>query len=465
MTEKLKQSRYNHFVKLGNGKRLAFNAMSCGLGEMDDKHYQMFVQLANGNKNNGDPKSKKLLKDLKKGGFLIPEDVDELDALRAGHYRARFGSQGFGLTIIPTLNCNFACDYCYEDKKIHSLPPDKGGLMSAEVCDNIVNLCGKEIAENSSFSVTWYGGEPLLACNVIGNLSERFIKICESKKSRYFAGMITNGYLLSKKNLDFLIKNKVTFLQVTIDGPKEVHDKRRPLKSGRGTYDRILSNLSHITKKTPMTVSIRINIDKRNQDNITGLLTDLKQRGFHQQKNFSTYFGHTVHYHNSCPDIASQCMATEEFSHFMIDANRMAIKMGFPVSVFPQLMIGSCAAVGSRGAVIEPKGRIQNCWNTVGRKDAETGELSPKGIGYNNNYIKWLGWTPFMDDCKSCDILPLCMGGCPYKSLYDKVGRTTSTRCSSWKYNLKSMLAVAKLAQDKNLLLLPPSRITKGGEE
>nr|MBN2277570.1 4Fe-4S cluster-binding domain-containing protein [candidate division Zixibacteria bacterium] len=463
--EKLKASRYNHFVESEDGKMLAFNALSCGLAEMDRESYKRYQDLAAGNGHITDDEPDELLKNLKKGGFLIPEDFEELDALRAGHYRARFGNNGFGLTIVPTLNCNFACDYCYENKEIHSLPPDQGGMMSQEVCDNIVKLCEKEIAKNSAFTATWYGGEPMLACDVIGYLSERFISICESQKSQYYAGMITNGYLLSKKNLDFLIKNKITFLQITIDGPREVHNKRRPLKSGGGTFDRILSNLTYITDKTPMTVSIRINIDKRNQNKIAELLADLKQHGLHQQKNFSIYFGHTVNYYNSCPDITSQCMATEEFSHFMIDAWKLAADMGFIITILPEVQISTCGAVKTNSAVIEPDGSVQNCWNTIGSSKAKTGVVRHDGFTFNNNHIKWLGWSPFTKMCESCSILPLCMGG-PYNWIYSKkITTQQNIKCATWKYNLKSMLVVANYALQKKLLHIPLTPNLKGGEK
>ncbi len=357
MTESLKASRYNHFVKLENGQRLAFNAMTCGLGEMDEVNYGKYLKLAEGNGDGFPEDCEKLLADLKKGGFLIPENADELDALRAGHYRARFGNNGFGLTIIPTLNCNFACDYCYEDKSIHSLPADQGGVMSDEVCDNIIKLCEERINEKSAFTVTWYGGEPMLAKDIIARLSKMFKAICDSKESKYHAGMITNGYLLTRKNIDFLIKNSVTFLQVTIDGPPEVHDRRRPLKSGGGTYDRIMENLGFITEDLPLTVSIRINIDKRNADNIPELLEDFKRRGLHRKKNISTYFGHVTQFNNSCSDISSQCLVTRQFSEFLVKANQHAIKQGFKVSIFPQISIGTCGAVSSGGFVVEPAAR------------------------------------------------------------------------------------------------------------
>ena len=181
MTEKLKPSRYNHFVDIGKSKRLAFNALSCGLGEMDDENYHKYLQLTGNNGNSDCENCEELLKDLKMGGFLINEDLDELDGIRATHYKMRFGNNSFGLTLIPTYNCNFACDYCYENSELHSMSPKEGSVMSDEVCNNIVKLCEKEISEKSTFAVTWYGGEPLLAKQIIEKLTKEFVRICEEK--------------------------------------------------------------------------------------------------------------------------------------------------------------------------------------------------------------------------------------------------------------------------------------------
>jgi len=456
MSEKLKASRYNHFVKLDNGNRLAFNAMTCGLGEMDEAKYREYKRMINGNGGGNRPLDPELLEDLKRGGFLIPDDLDELDVLRAGHYRARFGTNGFGLTIIPTLRCNFACDYCYENKNIHSLPAEDGGVMSDEVCENIAGLCEKRIQEDSTFTVTWYGGEPMLAKDVIARLTRKITEVCKSKNAKYHAGMITNGHLLNMKNIVFLIKNKVSFIQVTIDGPREIHDKRRPLKSGRGTFDRIMKNISYITDEVPIRVSIRINIDNRNKDDYRILLKEFKARNFHKQKNISVYFGHVIEYNNSCPDISSHCLITEHYSNFLVDANRYAVDQGFKVSIFQQTMIGSCGAVASGTAVIEPTGRIQNCWNAVGNEEMKTGRLTPDGIEMTQNCIKWLGWTPFRKECESCGVLPICMGACPYISIYKKdMLNKEAVGCSTWKYNISTMLPLIKTAKAQKLLIEP----------
>ena len=461
MTEKLKPSRYNHFVDTGNRKRLAFNAMSCGLAEMDTESYETYEALANGNGDGIDrEKHAEFIENLKKGGFLVPVDVDELDAIRAGHYQARFGNKGFGLTLIPTYNCNFACDYCYENSEMHSMSPKDGSVMSDEVIDNIVKLCEQRIEPKSAFAVTWYGGEPLLGKHIIDRLTKEFIRICDEKESEYHAGIITNGYLLSKQNLDFLIDSRVSFAQVTIDGPREVHDKRRCLKSGGPTYDRIMRNLDNIDDDKGLRVAIRINVDKRNENRLSELLEDLKRRGINERKNVSLSFGQVFHVSGSCPDISTTCMVTPEFSDFLVEAYKTAIDMGFRQTNYPTRMLGNCGAIGSGSALIEPNGNIQNCWETVGHEDKRTGILGPDGIKYEDNYLKWMGWTPFSEECTSCDVLPICMRGCPYRSVYP----TSMDKCVSWKYNLTRVLPLMKLARERQLLSIPQdacSRETK----
>ncbi len=72
---------------------------------------------------------------------------------------------GVGLTICTTMGCNFDCPYCFENHK--------AGKMSAEVQDDVVALAERmlDAAQRKALSVTWFGGEPLLAPDVIEALS------------------------------------------------------------------------------------------------------------------------------------------------------------------------------------------------------------------------------------------------------------------------------------------------------
>ena len=69
--------------------------------------------------------------------------------------------------------------------------------------------------------------------------------------------------ILLRKTLAILKKCDVTKLQITIDGIEEIHDKRRPLQNGKGTYKRIMDNLTNL-KDELIPVSLRINTDREN---------------------------------------------------------------------------------------------------------------------------------------------------------------------------------------------------------
>lgn len=90
---------------------------------------------------------------------------------------------------------------------------------------------------------------------------------------------------------------------------------------------------------------------------------------------------------------------------------------------------------------MEPSGTVQSCWNAVGIEKYRIGTLCQGELKLENNYFRWQGWTPFRDECTECSILPLCMGGCPYKSLYpEEVGSIEHNSCTYWKFNLERML-------------------------
>ena len=81
-----------------------------------------------------------------------------------------------------------------------------------------------------SLSVAWFGGEQLLAADVIESLSKRLMAPAEEKGVDYRASIITNAYLLTQDVIDMLSAVKVTSAQVTIDG---LCDDARHRVSGR----------------------------------------------------------------------------------------------------------------------------------------------------------------------------------------------------------------------------------------
>jgi uncharacterized protein len=458
-TRRWKASRYNHFVPTDDGNVLAFNALACGLAQMDRQSYETYQKVSNGEITDYSQIPTELFDKLKEGNFLIPDTRDEIRRIKANHYMARFSHRGLGLTIIPTLECNFACDYCYEPDNPDAARVSDRENMREEVQDSLARIAKSTLSQGTKLGVTWYGGEPLLALEVIESLTERLIRACEERQAEYRAAIITNGYLFTPEVSRRLMDLRVSSAQITIDGPEEVHNARRPLIGKGPTYRTITENLKKLPEDIPFTVSIRVNVDERNQAYIPSLLQDLKKLGLHDRKNISMYFGRVAAYSCACRDVIEHCMVTKEFAVRELEFYQEAMKLGFAIRSYPGNLIGSCGAVGTGGFVVEPDGTLQSCWTLVGRKDKRVGEMVGSTIQFNDNRDKWLSWSPFdKKGCVDCSILPLCMGGCPYECLFrTELPVQNKSTCAPWKYNLEEMMKFTHEA-NKLGLFIPPKR-------
>jgi uncharacterized protein len=274
-----KISRYNHFQIWQNGYRIAFNAFTGSLALMTDENYMAYLGLAakmadGGNGASLSSPEQELLKQLEFGHFMYPDQSDEYQTLKFVHGSARYDRSQLGLTVAPTLACNMACPYCYEG--------NKSGKMTPEIVDSIVGFVDKRAQTLEKVDINWYGGEPLLAMDVIETLSHRLIDLGKEKQYNYTSSIVSNGYLLNKEIVDRLVALKVSVCQVTLDGPARLHNVKRPLKNGKESFQTIVDNIRYACTK--MLISVRINIDKTfDTPVIAELLVELKQAGIQQR--------------------------------------------------------------------------------------------------------------------------------------------------------------------------------------
>lgn len=125
-----KASRYNHFI-MHNNSVIAYNARTNALAELEKEIYESFKKCSSNHFKGMDTS---LLDSLEYGGFIVDEDINELDIVKHNMYLSRFSTQQLGLTIAPTSNCNFRCPYCYEKDVLRS------SKMNDETANGIVNL-------------------------------------------------------------------------------------------------------------------------------------------------------------------------------------------------------------------------------------------------------------------------------------------------------------------------------------
>ena len=68
-------------------------------------------------------------------------------------------------------------------------------------------------------------------------------KICDSNGCKLQTDFVTNGYLLTEAMIINMKEFGTYALQITVDLNKSIHDKRRILANGEGSYDVIIDNI------------------------------------------------------------------------------------------------------------------------------------------------------------------------------------------------------------------------------
>lgn len=369
--------------------------------------------------------------DLVKGGYLVPREFDEVGYLKFRNKASRFNSKSLGLTVLTTTDCNLRCVYCYE-----SLRKEK---MGDRVAADLVNFVKMQIRGGiKSVSITWYGGEPLMCYSKIDELSKKLIRLTKRHKVFYDASIITNGLLLTRERARRLKKLRVTFAQITLDGPPEVHDARRPTARG-GSFDRIVENIK--ASADLLDISIRCNVDRSNVGQTRELVDVLTKMKLQEKVNlyfapvhdsFNVKSAVCKNYGKGCREIYS----FKEFAPIEIELSAYAENNGFRIDDPPTRRFNSCAADSMNSFVVEPDGSLYKCWEHVGMKEESIGSLTD-GIILNRTALKWYNYDPFtINMCKKCKILPVCMGWCPVRLLEDQSQRS----CQTMRFNLVSNL-------------------------
>ena len=435
----MKLSKYNFFYTLSENTKetLIYNSRTNALAFIKNENLPL-IQVPQDK-----PiviKDEELKSNLLSGGFIVDKDINELDLLKLKLLSSRFNTKGLGLTIAPTLDCNFRCIYCYEKNSLHQQ------YMSNEVQERVFSFINKQADTLKNLSISWYGGEPLLALDVIENLSNKIIKLCSEKNINYQASIITNGYNLTKAYALKLKELNITSGQVTIDGTAEIHNSRRPLADGSKTFNTIIKNVKDCAEILNLT--IRINTDKENAPKTDELLNILMQQGLKGKVGVYLGFVDTI---NDCYE-DSKCFTREGSSKLNFANEIKLIKKGFNKDIshrYPRLYANSCGADCINAFVIAPDGLLYKCWNDIGIKEYAIGNIDTdsKAQKYNrslfNTYMTYV--APDDPQCSKCKLLPICMGGCPNIRV-----KNNKNNCSEYMYNLEQYLVeCARTAEAK----------------
>ena len=259
-------SKYNYLFKSSQYGYLLYNSLSNSFAELDEESY-FYLQTLEGKKKDINIIDDELHQSLLKMKALVEDDRDEFYNIKYLTHLQRFTGNYLELTLNPTLHCNFACPYCFENTK-------RSVYMTDEVENALIDFV-KKLNHVKSLHVTWFGGEPLMAFDRIVSLTKQL----KQQNIGYSSSMITNGYLLTGTVVERLDDLSISSIQITIDGLADAHNKRRPLVSGGGTFEKIIENIDRLNIKKPdCSIIIRMNIDDTNAQNFVDVFKFFTKR-------------------------------------------------------------------------------------------------------------------------------------------------------------------------------------------
>lgn len=429
-------SRYTITTPLRGGRVLAYNSLSGALALWGDDDRAAYQRIASGDREGVPTESEA---QLAYGGFVVPEHTDELRILERQYNAHRYDMSAMILTVAPTLACNFGCDYCFQGQD----KPNQG--MRGDVQAALMGMIERVSPAIRRLHIAWYGGEPLLRRDLIESISDQVIAHCDARGLGYDAMIVTNGYFLDPDVARMLVARRVRQAQVTLDGLPSYHDARRHLHSKKGTFARIIDNLKEVTAAVPeLALSVRVNIDDRNREDIEGLIELMAEEGLGGLPNLKMYFAPIEAMTEGCHGVQDVTMSKSRYALLEADLYRHGFQAGLTALPYPPRFHGTCAAVRPRGFVIVPSGDIHKCWDTVSDPGRRIGTLFDLDALQENPLSRaWLRWTPFNNStCRNCKILPNCAGACAYKFVHSgsQRGEAAILPCPSWKYNIRERL-------------------------
>lgn len=362
--------------------------------------------------------------------------------------------------IVPNLDCNYRCTYCFERPLQNTLKSEVADISHHKsnvvmrpqqigwIYDAISHLRAEAGIEDRG-QIILYGGEPLDRRNY-----DAVAQIVTQGLARgNFFAVITNGHDLDAY-MHFFGTGMIEQVQISVDGPKEVHDRRRIYVGHESSYDRIMHNMRRLVAETDAQLQIRVHVDPSNIELFSQTMDAFEREGWLGSERVVIY-GNTVYersgdggvnarmehgeidallaaqaarapnIHTSAPEIHAASAARPA----LVDGQRFQLK-------------GTYCAANSGNYIFAPDGAIYACWESVGKECSRIGRFGGTGLRLDPKATaRWFNRSiATLASCQSCAFALTCGGGCAQYAEYES-GDLYQSYCDDFQRTFRSALA------------------------
>ncbi len=364
----------------------------------------------------------------------------------------------FSALIKPASSlCNLRCKYCFyaDESSLRQTP--SYGIMSEDTFKTIIDRA-YEYTQNGIVTFAFQGGEPTVAGLDFFKEFTVYANLKKPEKVSLNFTIQTNGILIDDDWCE-LLKKQGFLVGLSVDGPKEIHDKNRIDASGEGSFSRVSKTLTLLKKH-------------KVEFNILSVLT--KQAAKHPQQLWNFYVKNGIDYVQFIPCLAplenTECfdytLTTTDYAEFLkvffriwteelLKNNYISVRLfdnlvRMAMGEMPEMcgMMGACSAQ----FVIEADGGVYPCDFYALDKYlcGNIKDMTLTQIGESQNVKSFLMESfqkPAM--CGKCKFFGICRGGCKrYREFYTQDG-DYCPYADFLEYSYKRIMDIAQIIKNQ----------------
>lgn len=373
---------------------MLYKSITDALFEVSRNEYRMINQfLENGDSKQLSDSIKSHISELYLNKFIVENEVDEVELFKHEYLKKITEAQAGTVYFSPSFLCNLKCTYCIIGESVNNSRCET--RMRGHIVDKSAEYVYKTAVNRNikQLNVILYGGEPMLSQASNISFIKKLAELNQEQKVSIEYTLVTNGYDMSDGAVNEILNAGVLNLQITLDGPRHIHDTRRIGVHGEKTFDIILEHLCTNSLKFKNVV-IRINVDNTNAGSICELINILGSKELNKHC--------LLHLNLVDPsDYSNASGYNEETISRFDEIYKYAYSKGFRVAPWRRF----CSIASKMYLAIDPQGNIYNCPNYMG--------IPKKVIGNVGNMISEDHVRINLNErCTACCYVGICNGGC-----------------------------------------------------
>ena len=353
-------------------------------------------------------------------GYAYENPGDERQAYDRAYadFQSEIEGTQVQLMLIPTYGCNLACVYCYQ----HGVEAEHK-VISREAVDAFFEYARDNFSDRPKKPfITLFGGEPLRNSPTQRKIIEYIVGRCAAEG--YELAAVTNGYDF----VDYvqILKNAaIKEIQFTLDGSRDVHDKRRAAANGKGTFERVIDGIAAAVA-AGFPVNLRTVVDLENIEDLVRLAEYLDSKGWLDlpPERFKTQIGRNYELFSCYAKPQHLMTQVELWAEYSTLSKKYPILAKFHRPDFYGIRhlvdtgslymasFDTCPACKTEW-VFDLNGEIYGCTASCGRREYLLGTFYPEVRVDRPAVKRWQDRSVrTIGKCRDCQYDVICGGGC-----------------------------------------------------